>query len=176
MKKLLENYVDFAGELVSKEHEITMEIINKKFKAFDIEIIMMLTSKEGGETTEILTALSGKIETFLDTMEILIKNRTEEIVINNKEKFTHEMARIATEGVSPIEGLKLLQPMFEITDTAFDTHNEVCGEYVTKRVKALMDAVEDKLGIREEIQTIEDLFSSKEVDVEQLLKLIMKIK
>ena len=52
----------------------------------------------------------------------------------------------------------------------------MCATYVCDRIHILMNTVESKLGIREEIEELENLLEDEELDILKILKTLQEMK
>lgn len=158
MKKIVKKYVAFTGEKMATEYASTMEIIRREFSDLDKLVLDTLNRLEGEkEVEDILEELCPILENFKNSMEKMIDERLKEIIQNKRAEFVGKMTALTITKENPIESLMVIGELMEVTQQSFETYEEMCKRYVAGRLCALMDAVEERLGIREEMEELENL-------------------
>lgn len=175
MEKQLKKYKNFVGEVMAVEYATTILELTSDFKELDKDIFTIVekaNKKEVGETLEIVLNI---IDDFKDVIEEKIKDRLKTIIEDKKPELVNTMSEIAIECDDILESLIIVEPMKKITDSAFEMYGTMCIDFISKKLYNLMNEVEERLGIREEMSTIEKLLDNEEVDISEVLELISKM-
>lgn len=175
MKKQLVEYSKIVRNVMATEYAETMEIIRKEFATLDKMVFEEVGKSENKEIEETLETIGEMIENFKNSMFKMVEERIKAIIIEKKPYFVEKMTEISMECVNPLESIMIVEPLMKITALAYDTHTDMCMDYICKRLIQLMNAVEEKLGIREEMEEIENLMNDEELDIMKIIELIAKL-
>lgn len=179
MKKQLKEYQSFIGVVMAVEYANTMEEIRNEFEKLDKEVFEIVEKADEEKVGDTLEILSGMLDDFKDTMGTKVAERLKEIALEKKPELVKKMTELSVERENIIESIMIVEPMMKLTDKAFVTYGTMCGKYISDRLYDLMNTVEEKLGIREEMAEIEKIFEDEvkdgDIDIMKVLKFISKL-
>lgn len=174
MKKQIKEYAKFVSEAMATEYAETMQILRRECAEFEEEIKNMVDTLENEGIEKTLEITGNEINNFRELMKEMIKERLKEIKEETKEIFVAEMTEIAVESGNIIEGIRLVEELIEITHQSFVTYEKMCEEFIYASLYQLMNDIEEKLGIREEMEELGKLFGSLE-NMEKVMEILSKI-
>ena len=172
--KLLKEYSDFISNIMDKEHKATLVIIKKDFRLLDKKVITTLMTDEL-ETEEKMMVILNLIENFKDKQQALIGANISKLSEEKKPILVNKMTEISLKDTDLLSDIGMLEQLMGATQIAFDTYVEECMDYVCYRLADLMDIVEEELGIKEELDEIQEQLKNEE-DLEMMNFIISMLK
>lgn len=157
MKEKIIKYTKFTEEVMSIECNNTMEVIRKEFSMLDNMVADCLQQTQNKEKEQIFNTIVNMLKNFKYSIDKIVKEKLNKTMNDKKTIFVGEMTKISLECESPMESLKLVQALMKVTDCGFNVCMENCVGYICGRLCALMDAIVERLDIKDEIDTFKTL-------------------